>query len=164
VGSAVARGAAGAWNLVREPAQALRHLERALALALADPSIPADERATVARNIEEAKARLADGPDAELARGREAASKAGGHVEALAHFEEAVRLRPDFVEAWVEIAAIHKWKGNFRDAYAALDRAVAGLDAARAKPDDPRRERLSRLRALYERAQREADARERDGK
>jgi len=152
------RLAAGAWSLAQHPERALRHLERAVALAATDRRVSPEDRATVGRNLEEVRARVETGPDAAFARATAALARAGGHVEALDELREAVALRPTFVEAWVELAKIHKYKGNYRDAFDALGEAQRALDASKAPAGDPRRAQVAQLEALYRKEQADADA------
>ena len=66
-----------------------------------------------------------------------------------AMLKDVVAARPGHVDAWIEIAKIHRYKGNFRDALSALDSARSAL--SKAPSDDPRRQRVEALRARYER-------------
>ena len=75
--------------------------------------------------------------------------------------EEAVREDPKLYDAWIGLAKVHRFKGNFRDALAALDGAKKALDLAASPSDDRRRTDLAALRRLYERERDEpAEARE----
>ncbi|MBL9088116.1 MAG: hypothetical protein JNM10_13335 [Planctomycetia bacterium] len=153
----LARIAAGAWNVAQQPARALPHLERAVALAATDRSVTDDERASLQRTLDETRARAAEGPDAAFARALEALRRAGGHVEALGELRDAVAQRPTFVDAWLELAKVYKYKGNYRDAFDALAEAKRALDATKAAATDPRRAQVAALEARYRDEQAAAD-------
>ncbi|MFO0933125.1 MAG: hypothetical protein U1E39_10505 [Planctomycetota bacterium] len=157
----LARIAAGAWNVAQQPARALPHLERAVALAAGDRSVTDEERASLQRTLDETRARAATGADAAFARAQEALSRPGGHVEAVRELRDAVAQRPAFVEAWVELAKVYKYKGNYRDAFDALAEARRALDATKAGDADPRRALVAALEQRYRDDQAAADHDER---
>lgn len=106
-----------------EPANARVHMALGIALRLLgklEESRAALERA----------ARL-DEKDYAVAYEMGATLEAAGSEAALAHFERAARLRPQFTAAHRAIAAAHVARGNFEDAAAAYGAALA------CAPEDP---------------------------
>ncbi len=153
----LARITAGAWNVAQQPARALPHLERAVALAATERGLTDDERASLQRTLDETRARVTTGADAAFARAMTALSRPGGHVDAMGELRDAVAQRPTFVDAWIELAKVYKYKGNFRDAFDALAQAQRALDATKAAAGDPLRLQVAALERRYREEQAAAD-------
>jgi tetratricopeptide (TPR) repeat protein len=148
--------AGAAWLEAGHFEKALPFLVQAAALADADATVSAAERAWVHRTRDETR------PKAELGwgafhRGEEAIRHPGGHVDALELFRQAVREKPDLIDAYFEIVKIERYKGNLRAALDTLDAARKALDDLHAPADDPRRTRIVTLRSLYESEQAEPE-------
>ena len=146
-----ARLSGAAWMTVDDPARALPRLERALEVAPASEVLGA--RAALLEVRESAHRRAQEA----FERGVAANHRVGAHQEALAAFEEAVRLDPNFPAAHVERAVILRYKGNIRGALDALHEARASLDTAGAAADAPERKRVQELTAKYEKDEAEPD-------
>jgi tetratricopeptide (TPR) repeat protein len=144
-----AKTAGAAWLESGNYARSLPFLELGATLADSDPTVSAEERAWVRRTRDETR------PNAELGwgafrRGEEAIRHPGGHVDALEFFRQAVREKPDLIDAYFEIVKIERYKGNLRGALDALEAARKALDAANSPADDVRRTRITALQSLYE--------------
>jgi tetratricopeptide (TPR) repeat protein len=63
--------------------------------------------------------------------------------QAIAYYEQALALRPDYLQARFQLASAYKFNGRYEEAYAAFQQAAA-LAAA-----DPQ-ERSLRIEALYQ--------------
>jgi tetratricopeptide (TPR) repeat protein len=46
------------------------------------------------------------------------------HQEAIASFKEAIRLKPDYAEAYFKIGTIYHWQGQYQEAIAPLKEAI----------------------------------------
>jgi tetratricopeptide (TPR) repeat protein len=125
-------------------ARALERLGRAVALA------PPGERADLVRMRDEVRQRARQLAADAVAAGRAALERTGGHEEALDRFLEAASILPDYAAAHAEAARVYRYKGDFRGALDALDRARAALDATGAAADDPLRRDVEALRRRYE--------------
>ena len=88
--------------------------------------------------------------EAAFLEGRDLLRKAGGQIEALSKFEEAVRIRPNFAQARLEAAKLHKYKGNYRVAIDYLDRALETLRAQGDALTDDEREVLAEVEKTLE--------------
>jgi tetratricopeptide (TPR) repeat protein len=139
------------WLSLDDPAKAIDFLEAAERLA------PDAERAESAKRVREARTLSRTRSEQAYAKGVEVLDRMGPWNEALAAFEEAVRYRPNFARAWIELGwIVGKQKGNLRDGIAYLDRAKQLLDAEEretGKKDPETRaratERLDALRAEW---------------
>jgi Tfp pilus assembly protein PilF len=127
-----------AWHLERgEAAQALAWLERAEALAPADPQIALNravaaaqlgDRAGARRLLSELLARDAHAWPVRL-RLAHLELEDGRAAQAASHYEAIVRVHPLAAEAWAGLGVARHREGRDAEALAALDRALA-LDPA----------------------------------
>ena len=145
----LARRAAAAWLLAKDPVQAMPHLERAVRLAARDRTVSAEDRLWAEQTAADTRPRASRDVAGAMARGYDALLRTGGHRVALEEFREAVRLEPTHAEAHVEIAKLLRYQGNFRGALEALDLARQALDQRGGKPDDPLRARVAELVRRY---------------
>ena len=75
-------------------------------------------------------------------------ARAGQHEAALAAFDEAVRLRPGYVDAYFTRGATLRTLGRFDEAITAFEE-VARLDSPKAYPHTTRLRRRVRVLAVY---------------
>jgi tetratricopeptide (TPR) repeat protein len=145
------RLAGAAWMRLEHPTDALPYLEAAARLA------PRDERGDARRQYEEAQKLVREQSETHFSRGLEARSLPGRERDALEEFLDALRVRPNFVRAWLEAGKLLGWwKGNLADGMSYVERAktLQAEAVAHGEKDDPAlsaeidRE-LEKLRAAY---------------
>lgn len=136
------------WRRLDDPGRALPWLAEAARLA------PASERAAAVADADSARVAVRERSKRLYDRAMGAYELGADHYgEALSLFAEAITARPNFVAAYLWMARIYRYRGDFRSALAALSDARAVLDKEKAQTgaeSDPKaRETLDELERTY---------------